>query len=106
MQEVEPGHIGLSPLSGRQDDDITVREVLDFSHADRRLSGHAQAVADVIGLSPGEVWHRIDEDQFVPRAFSRESEPDRATDLSDPDDPALHDPANQGPGSPSALPPT
>src|SRR5881628_3978099 len=90
MQEVEPGHLRLSPLSRRQDDDIAVREILNLAHADRRLSGHAQAVADVLGLSPGEVRHCVDEDEFVPRAFSREGERDCAADLPNPDDPGLH----------------
>ena len=70
MQEVEPGHLRLSPLSRRQDDDVAIREIVDLAHADGRLGGHAQSMADVLGLSPREVGYRIDEDQFVPRAFS------------------------------------
>ena len=100
MQEVEPGHLRLSPLSRRQDDDVAIREIVDLAHADRRLGGHAQSMADVLRLSPREVGYRIDEDEFVPRAFSREGERDRATDLSDSDDPGLHDLAIQGAGSP------
>src|SRR2546422_6995119 len=47
-------------------------------------------MADVLGLSPGEIRHRINEDELVPWAFTREGERDRAADLSDPDDPGLH----------------
>jgi len=57
-------------------------------------------MADVLGLSPGEIRHRINEDELVPWAFTREGERDRAADLSDPDDPGLHRLANQGAGSP------